>query len=133
MVELESGVNPQTTYTSIVSALSDYVDSLSYGDWVRVNQLLKTVLTVTGVQDAQLNTASENVINMGANIGQPLPQGVQTTEQWEPLLQPSYTQDFRLWDCMTPELQQVNCVQVGSNSLTQPLTEGTGESPLIAG
>lgn len=133
LVELESGVNPQTTYTSIVSALSDYVDSLSYGDWVRINQLLKTVLTVTGVQDAQLNTQSENVINMGENIGQPLAQGIQTLEEWEPLLQSSYTADFRLWDCMTPELQQVNCVQVGSNTLTQSLTEGTGESPLIAG
>lgn len=132
LVELESGVNPQTTYTNIVSALSDYVDSLSYGDWVRVNQLVKTVLSVSGVQDCQLNTQSGNTINMGANIGQPLPQGVQTTEQWEPLLQPSYTSDFRLWDCMVPELQQVNCVQVGSNSLTQS-TEGTGESPLIAG
>lgn len=133
LVELESGVNPQTTYTSIVSALSDYVDSLSYGDWVRVNQLLKTVLSVSGVQDCQLNTASGNVINMGENIGQPLSQGVQTTEQWEPLLEPSYTSDFRLWDCMTPVLQQVNCVQVGSNTLTQSTEHGTGESPLIAG
>ena len=133
LVELESGVNPQTTYTSIVSALSDYVYSLSYGDWVRVNQLVKTVLTVTGVQDCQLNTASENVINMGANIGQPLAQGIQTLEEWEPLLDSSYTGDFRLWDCMVPVLQQVNCVQVGSNTLTQSLTEGTGESPLIAG
>lgn len=133
LVELESGVNPQTTYTNIVTALSDYVDSLSYGDWVRVNQLVKTVLSVSGVQDAQLNTQSENTINMGENIGQPLPQGVQTSEQWEPLLDPSYTGDFRLWDCMTPELQQVNCVQVGSNTLTQSSTGGTGESPLIAG
>lgn len=133
LVELESGVNPQTAYTSIVSALSDYVDSLSYGDWIRVNQLIKTVLTVTGVQDCQLNTASENVINMGANIGQPLPQGIQTLEEWEPLLKPSYTSDFRLWDCMTPQLEQVNCVQVGSNTLTQSTEQGTGESPLIAG
>ena len=133
LVELESGVNPQTTYTHIVSALSDYVDSLSYGDWVRINQLVKTVLSVTGVQDCQLNTSSGNTINMGENIGQPLAQGVQTSEQWEPLLEPSYTSDFRLWDCMTPILQQVNCVQVGSNSLTQFPIEGTGESPLIAG
>lgn len=132
LVELESGVNPQTTYTNIVTALSDYVDSLSYGDWVRINQLVKTVLSVSGVQDCQLNIQSGSSINMGENIGQPLPQGVQTTEQWEPLLEPSYTGDFRLWDCMTPILQQVNCVQVGSNSLTQT-TEGTGESPLIAG
>ena len=133
LVELESGVNPQTAYTNIVSALADYVDSLSYGDWVRVNQLVKTVLTVTGVQDCQLNTASENTINMGENIGDPLPQGIQTLEEWEPLLQPSYTGDFRLWDCMTPQLQQVNCVQVGSNTLTQAPEQGTGESPLIAG
>ncbi|MBQ5548873.1 MAG: hypothetical protein IIT33_08595, partial [Prevotella sp.] len=132
LVELESGVNPQTTYTNIVTALSDYVDSLSYGDWVRVNQLIKTVLSVSGVQDCQLNTASGNTINMGENIGQPLPQGVQTSEQWEPLLNPSYMGDFRLWDCIVPQLQQVNCAQVGSNSLTQS-TEGTGESPLIAG
>ncbi len=133
LVELESGVNPQTTYTSIVSALSDYVDSLSYGDWIRVNQLVKTVLSVTGVQDCQLNIQSGNSINMGENIGQPVAQGVQTTEQWEPLLNPSYTSDFRLWDCMTPVLQQVNCMQVGSNTLTQTPIEGTGESPLIAG
>ena len=132
LVEIESGVNPDTTYTSIVTALSDYVDSLSYGDWVRINQLIKTVLSVSGVQDCQLNTSSENSINMGENIGQPLPQGIQTLEEWEPLLEPSYTSDFRLWDCMVPQLQQVNCVQVGSNSLTQP-TGGTGESPLIAG
>lgn len=133
LVELESGVNPDTTYTSIVSALSDYVDSLSYGDWIRVNQLVKTVLTVTGVQDCQLNTSSGNTINMGENTGQPLSQGVQTTEEWEPLLDSSYTSDFRLWDCMVPVLQQVNCMQVGSNTLTQTPTEGTGESPLIAG
>ena len=133
LVELESGVNPQTTYASIVSALSDYVDSLSYGDWVRVNQLVKTVLSVSGVQDCQLNTQSGNSINMGANIGQPLPQGVQTLEEWEPLLEPSYTGDFRLWDCMVPQLQQVNCVQVGSNTLTQSTEQGTAESPLIAG
>ena len=70
---------------------------------------------------------------LNGNIGQPLGHGIETQEQWEPLLNGSYTRDFRLWDCMTPQLQQVNCVQVSSNTLDQSTEEGTAGSPLIAG
>ena len=101
-----SSANPSVTNNAILSAVTNYLQTIPFGSTISLNNLLQTAYGSAGVQSIRIATAIDNPNNYGIQI-----MNIDGSKQGTP-----YTKDILLDSNNVPNLYGINYTVFGVNN-----------------
>jgi hypothetical protein len=101
-----SSANPLVTNNAILSAVTNYLQTIPFGSSISLNNLLQTAYGSAGVQSIRIATATDNPNNYGIQV-----MNIDGSKQGAP-----YTKDILLDSNSVPNLYGINYTVFGVNN-----------------
>lgn len=118
IVQNITGASDDALLADINSYLDVWCRSLDYGSWVQFSDIEYAIRNSKYVDACRIATNADvgRLITSGPGKGEPVQQGLQTTEAYRSMLPKQHNVGFRLHDNMLAYIHQVNVVREASNT-----------------
>lgn len=116
------GESDEDMLSNVNALLDDWADNMEFGQWIQWSDIEMVVRQAVGVDACRIASAKDvwRTVSVGDDAGKTILQGIQTHETFRPFLSESqHNEDFRLWECMIPEIYKLNIVRCASNTYSE--------------